>query len=180
MSISCMGHSGSEGSAQCRGWLRPAQPARADAGRNPRARALESGAVHAATPAKLDFPENALNGGNTDPVWSIELKRGDVGLVRYSLSSPRGVPIAAGTLKSVAPVLKLPVFGELKGEYGLAGTATIQQRSRPMQVLVGPSRAGAPCQDARGKKYAQAVFIAIGDASDPDKLYCGCGEYRKP
>jgi hypothetical protein len=139
-----------------------------------------AGAVHAATPAKLDFPENAFNGGNTDPVWSIELKREDVGLVRYSLSSPRGVPIAAGTLKSVAPVLKLPVFGELKGEYGLAGTATIRQRSRPMQVLVGPSRAGAPCQDARGKKYAQAVFIAIGDASDPDKLYYGCGEYRKP
>ncbi|ROU08640.1 hypothetical protein [Lysobacter enzymogenes] len=139
-----------------------------------------AGAAHAAGPAKLDFPGNTFDGGNTDPAWSIVLQREDVGLVRYSLSSPSGVPIAAGTLKSVAPVLKMQVFGELRGQYGLAGTATIRQRAQPMQVLVGPSRVGAPCRDARGKTYAQAVFVAIGDLGNPDKLYYGCGEYRKP
>lgn len=138
------------------------------------------GAVHAAGPAPLDFPENAFDGGNADPVWSIELQRQDVGLVRYSLSSPRGVRLAAGTLKSVAPVLKVRVFGELRGQYGLAGMATIRQRSQPIQVLIAPSRMGVPCQDARGKKYAQAVFVAIGDPQNPDRLYYGCGEFRKP
>jgi len=136
-----------------------------------------AGAVHAAPP---DFPKDSFQGGNTDPSFGIRLERLDAGLVQFDLSDPRSVSIARGALKSVKPVLKLPVFGELKGQYGLAGDVTIGQGPRLMQVLVGPSPAGQPCQDSRGKKYSQAVFIAIGDASDPDKLYYGCGEYRKP
>ncbi len=141
-----------------------------------------AGAVHAAapTPAGLDFPKTPFKGGNVNPVWRIELKRVDAGVVELRLSSPRGVPIAAGTLTSVEPVLKLPVFGELKGQYGVAGQVVIRQRTRPAQVLVAPGKAGAPCQDARGEKYAQAVFVVIGAASDPDQLYYGCGEYTKP
>ncbi|MFK3648412.1 hypothetical protein ACI2IY_08205 [Lysobacter enzymogenes] len=141
-----------------------------------------AGVVHAATPAAagLDFPKQTFTGGNVNPVWRVELKRVEAGAVELRLSSPRGVPIAAGTLKSVEPVLKLPVFGELKGQYGLAGPVILQQRSLPAQVLVAPSKAGRPCQDASGKKYSQAVFLVIGASSDPDKLYYGCGEYAKP
>lgn len=140
-----------------------------------------AGLLPAAAPAGApNFPARGFEGGNRVPAWQIALKPAEAGLVRFRLSSPRGVVIAEGTLKSAAPVIVLPAFGELKGEYGLAGPVTIGQRSRPMQVLIGPSRKGAPCEDSNGKKYGQAVFIAIGDERDPDTLYYGCGEYTQP
>lgn len=137
-----------------------------------------AGSLHAA--AALDFPERPFVGGNTDPAWEIRLERTAAGLVEATVSSPRGVPLAKGTLASSRPVLDLPVFGPLKGQYGLAGQLAFGPRERAVQVLVGPSVRGRPCQDARRRKYGQAVIVVVGALSDPERLFYGCGEYQAP
>lgn len=141
--------------------------------------AEQTDAAAALAKPKFDFSAQPFDGGNVGKLsWNIQLQRTVPGAAEFHLTKPRGVLLAAGGLTSTVPVLDLPVLGVLKGRYGLAGTITVGMQTRPMSVLIAPSKPDEPCQDAKKNTYANAVIVVIGDVKNPTHLLMGCGEFE--
>ncbi|WP_237056699.1 hypothetical protein [Marilutibacter chinensis] len=125
-----------------------------------------------------DLPLRPFEGGNSD--WRIVLKRYGPGEAIFVFEPPGRGDTTTGTLRSVDPD---GLIGSMHGEFGLAGTLHVDDRTRSMKVLLAPATREIPCRTRTGTAYPQAILVSVGRSDphgiDDSRILYGCGRYLR-